>query len=127
MAHPARTLPASFADAELDRLLAEARQAWSDGNLRWAEALARRARCFDPRSIEAAKLQCTLLRKLGRIEQAMAITEQFADARDRELSLMRSRLACDLERWDEARTICDAIDEPPPALVNRIRLAAGAV
>lgn len=62
-------------------LLAEARQARAAGQLRWAEALARRARCFDPVSVEAATLQCELLRKLDRAEQALAIETQFATAR----------------------------------------------
>ena len=123
MAQPALVLPNSPADRELVRLLAEARQAWSDGNVRWAEALARRARCFDPRGVEAAKLQCALLGKLGRVEQALAIADQFAESADRELVLMRARMACELQRWDDAQRICETLPEPPPSLLSRIQLA----
>ena len=77
MAQPLRTRIAIHDRSDGTRLLAEARQARDEGQLLWAEALARRARCFEPASVDAATLQCSLLRKLGREEQALAISEQF--------------------------------------------------
>ena len=78
MAQPARSLIALHDRSDSVRLLAESRQARDEGQLLWAEALARRARCFEPASVAAAEMQCSLLRELGRTEQALAISEQFA-------------------------------------------------
>ena len=78
MAQPIRSRIALHDRSDSSRLLIEARQARDEGQLLWAEALARRARCFEPASVDAAQMQCSLLRELGRTDQALAISEQFA-------------------------------------------------
>ena len=110
MAQPIRNRIDEKIGSEVDHLLVEARQAWDQGQHRWAEALARRARCFDPASVAAATLQSELLRKLGRVDQALAITAQFLQTRDADLLATRAAMFCDLGRWDEARGIGDDLD-----------------
>ena len=133
MALPAPALPVSPENAAVTPeppeppavvgLLAEARQAWEGGNPRWAEALARRARCFQPDSVAAATMQCALLRALGRVEQALAIARQFEASGDPELLAELARICCDLERWKDAQRITESLSEAPTSLTSRIQLA----
>ena len=77
----------------------------------------------EPRNLEAATLQCRLLRLLERPEQALAIAEQFEAFDDGDLETVRAGALCDLGRWAEAQEVAAGIFPAPNALLNRIRLA----
>jgi predicted Zn-dependent protease len=83
-------------------LLSRAKRAQASGQLQRAAKLARQVCVADPGNIGAAAVLSSILREMGRPEEALEIADRFRSSGYPPILTSRGAALCDLGRWEEA-------------------------
>ena len=114
---------------DANELLSRARSARDSGQTLRAEKLLDRVLCRNPNHEGALAILCSLLRRLGRAEEAIRRTDRLASSSYPPLLTTRAAAFCDVFRWEDAKkTIARVLAQPGNhgeafEVVNRIKAA----
>ncbi|MBW1812051.1 MAG: hypothetical protein JRJ87_27950 [Deltaproteobacteria bacterium] len=113
---------------DFDELMKRAKQCRLSRNYQLALKLTSRALQLKPDNLGTCAVVCSIYREMKQPDQALALTDKWADSNYPPLLTSRAAALCDLERWEEAKKLVGRVlarknDEEAFMVVKRIKAA----